>query len=198
MSRTFLAKWRNAVRDSELLDSSAKLTALTLSTYMDKDGLAWPAKTTLATKAGLGARTIDRAIAKLETFNFLLVDHATGYRRGGNTYRAVIPNSVMVADSNASLATANSVNGDRQYRHGGARKHLESNRKRPTTAAVTAEVGKSQNCGVANNPTEAALRWFDATGRQMQEEDAKDMLFHHFGLSEIEAKRILRTSEALA
>jgi hypothetical protein len=186
MSRTFLAKWRNAVRDSDLLDSKAKLTALTMATYMNSGGHAWPAKATLAAKTGLGTRTIDRAIKELETFSFLLVDHADGYRRGGNSYQAAIPNSVTLTDLNASLTTANSVNGDSQMRHGGARKHLESNRKRATTASVTAEVAKSQNSGVANSPAAAAERWFEATGRLMAEDDAKHMLSSHFGLSKAE------------
>jgi hypothetical protein len=191
MGRTFLAKWRNAVRDSELLDSKSKLTAFVLSTYMDKDGYCFPSKATLEAKTDLGARTIDRAIAKLETFSFLLVDHATGYRRGGNTYRAVIPNSATETDSNASLATVNSANGNGQYRHGGARKHLESKRKRPTTAAVTAEVGKSQNNGVAHSPLAAALRWYEATGYTFTEENAKDMLSSHFGLTDSDCQKVL-------
>src|SRR6266508_1643460 len=105
MSRTFLAKWRNAVRDAECLDSSAKLILLMLSTYMDASGLAWPAKTTLAGKARISARTVDRAISAAELAGFLNVTHATGYKRAGNKYRATIPNSVTGTDLNASWTT---------------------------------------------------------------------------------------------
>jgi hypothetical protein len=197
VSRTFLAKWRNAVRDSELLDASSKLIGYTLSTYMNAQGGAFPAKTTLAAKASVSPRTVDRAIARLETLSFLLVTHAIGYRRGGNSYQAVIPNSVTGADSNAPYTTANSVTDDAQYRNGDARKLLESKRKRATTA-LTAEVGKAQNCGVADSPTEAAERWFSATGWQLQEEDALDLLADRWGLTELESQRILRNGREVA
>jgi hypothetical protein len=92
---SLLVTWRNAVRDSAL-DSTAKLTAYTLSTYMSRDGLAWPAKTTLADKASLSVRAVDGAITRLERGGFLLVERS-GYRRGGNRYRATLPNQALAA-----------------------------------------------------------------------------------------------------
>jgi helix-turn-helix protein len=62
--------WRNAIRDSEL-DSTAKLVAHTLSTYMDSHCEAWPAKETLAAGAGKSKRTTDVAIEQIADAGYI-------------------------------------------------------------------------------------------------------------------------------
>jgi hypothetical protein len=86
--RSFLADWRDAVRDSEL-KPNPKLVAFALSTYMNRDGACWPAKDTLAAATSLSKRAVDSAIGKLVLFGFLLVTRSRG--RTSNRYQAAIP-----------------------------------------------------------------------------------------------------------
>ena len=59
-----LADWRDAVLDSPL-KANPKLVALALSTFMDRKGVAFPGKATLAKKTSLCKRTVDGAIESL-------------------------------------------------------------------------------------------------------------------------------------
>jgi hypothetical protein len=61
-------QWRNAIRDSEMLDRTAKLVCFVISTYMNGKGVAYPGKETIARGAGLGKgrRSVDGAIDRAE------------------------------------------------------------------------------------------------------------------------------------
>jgi Helix-turn-helix domain len=82
-------KWKLAVRDSRY-DPTMKVVAFVLETYMDKDGYCWPGREAIAAGAGCDVRTVDRAIARLETAGFLRVHHSKG--RKSNRYQATFPN----------------------------------------------------------------------------------------------------------
>lgn len=86
--------WRTAIRDSEL-DSTAKLVAHTLSTYMNGAGECWPSKSTLALGAGKSKRTIDGAIERLASAGFLVISQSRG--RSSNRYSASLPTVYLAA-----------------------------------------------------------------------------------------------------
>lgn len=149
--RSFLADWREAVLDSTL-DSKAKLVGLTLSTYMNRDGLAYPAKATLARRTALGVRTVDRAIIRLVSFGLLLVSVSSG--RTSNRYRAVLPTPSEgrgSGETTPSQRTANPVRDDTQPRHSDGRKQLKAERKPRGTNAISEE----RTCFICGNAYKA-------------------------------------------
>lgn len=85
-----VARWRNLVRDSDV-DSTARLVALVLSTYMSSTGNgAYPSKRTLADGCGLNStRAVDQAINRLELAGLLAVHRSKGHNP--NTYQALVP-----------------------------------------------------------------------------------------------------------
>jgi DNA-binding transcriptional MocR family regulator len=85
-ARTFLANWRDEVRDSDL-DATAKAVGLALSTRMNRHGMCFPSKERIATDTGLSARTVDGAIDRLEQRGLLDVSRSRG--RSSNRYTAV-------------------------------------------------------------------------------------------------------------
>jgi hypothetical protein len=81
--------WRDAVRDSDL-DTTAKVVAFTLSTYMNGGGWCHPSKATIARGASLSApRAVNGAVNRLERAGFLEIRHSRGHH--ANRYRAAIP-----------------------------------------------------------------------------------------------------------
>ena len=104
--------WRRAIRDDRRLSKNAKLVAMTLHTYMDADGVAWPSIDTLAEGAGLHRRTVQYALGELERSGYLARsgwggDERRGGRRAGgggrsNYYWAVLPEALTVADDHPS------------------------------------------------------------------------------------------------
>lgn len=84
-----VARWRNAVRDSDL-DPSARLAGLVLSTYMGADANgAWPSKATIAAGCGFKSiRAVDAAINRLEEAGLLEVHRSSGHRP--NVYRGIV------------------------------------------------------------------------------------------------------------
>jgi helix-turn-helix protein len=91
---SFLANWRDALRDSEL-STRAKVVGFVLSTYMNTLGEAFPSKTTLADGTSQSVRTVDAAIAELEAARFLRITKSKG--RVSWRYAATIPNPAAVA-----------------------------------------------------------------------------------------------------
>jgi hypothetical protein len=87
-----VARWRNAVRDSDL-DQTSRLVALVLSTYMHADGNgAYPSRRTIANGCGIHAvRAVDAAIRRLEAAGLLQVNRSRG--RTSSIYRALLPDS---------------------------------------------------------------------------------------------------------
>jgi hypothetical protein len=111
-------QWRNAIRDSEMLDRTAKLVCFVISTYMNGKGVAYPGKETIARGAGLGKgrRSVDGAIDRAEAAGYLEVTRSKGRRPF--RYSATAPNVAGDAPSNLAedapledatshLATAN-------------------------------------------------------------------------------------------
>jgi hypothetical protein len=81
--------WRIALRSSDL-KATSKHVALTLDTYMDATGLAWPSRATLAKATGRSIKQVDRALHELECSGFLVVERSSG--RNANRYHATLPN----------------------------------------------------------------------------------------------------------
>jgi Helix-turn-helix domain len=112
--------WREAIAESEL-DATAKLVAHTISTYMNGGGDSWPGKDSIAKRASLGKRAVDRAIDRLEAEAYLHVQRSKGGRRRPNHYWAAAPNgvagtgcteeTVSLERSTVSLETENGVRG---------------------------------------------------------------------------------------
>lgn len=69
-------EWRWAIRDAPI-DTTAKTVAWALATRMNGAGECWPSKAQIAADTGLGKRTVDRAMRRLELAGFVEV------RRGG-------------------------------------------------------------------------------------------------------------------
>lgn len=111
--------WRIAVRESSL-DATAKHVALTLDTFMDKRGLAWPGRQTLAEATGYAVRTVDRALVRLEQAGLLTVKRGGGRR--SNRYCAVhnrpVDNSLAATLTTraATLTTSSSLVSDTRSR----------------------------------------------------------------------------------
>ena len=95
----YVAKWRNAVRDSKL-DATAKLTALTLSTFLTVDGAGYPSQSLLAAGASISRRSVGKAIDRLELASFLAIERSKG--RSSHDYKAVIPTASAVPGSPTS------------------------------------------------------------------------------------------------
>jgi hypothetical protein len=86
--------WRDAVRDSDL-DSTAKLVAFVLSTYMNASGLARPGRLRIAAGCSLDVRAIDRARKRLRDAGFL--EYEDGHKGGAGytlSYVARLPETV--------------------------------------------------------------------------------------------------------
>jgi DNA-binding IscR family transcriptional regulator len=106
--------WRVAVRDSNL-SPTAKHVALTLDTYMNSRGLAWPTRTTLAGGVGVSVKTVERALKELSQSRFITVHRGRG--RTPNMYRAcsdidVSTNGSVVATSTTVVATSTTRSSD--------------------------------------------------------------------------------------
>jgi hypothetical protein len=86
--------WRNCVRDNDSLTTTEKAVAFVISTYMDRDGFAFPSKLTIARGAGLSTRihdstAVSSAVEAIEAEGLLSVTRSRGRR--GWAYQAVIP-----------------------------------------------------------------------------------------------------------
>jgi len=119
--KSLVVVWRDAVRDSEELDRTAKLVALILSTYMNGHGFAWPSQKTLAAGASLTtARAVPGAIRRLEVAGFLAIEWSRG--RTSHSYTATLPTTANAvrrsewATANAPHATANADASNRERR----------------------------------------------------------------------------------
>jgi len=92
----YLARWRNAVRESDRLDTTAVAVLYTISTYANKHGEAFPGKPLIARGAKLKldkrnqSRAVDAAILRAEAAGFLTVKRSKGGRRS-NRYLLTIP-----------------------------------------------------------------------------------------------------------
>lgn len=124
-----LTEWRDAVRDAPELDKTAVLVAYTLSTYMNRNGEAWPSKETLAKgcRLGAGKRAVDKAVDRLEAAGFLMIQRSKG--RSSNRYLATFPTAQTDARLKESIAhgsTSNVARIDSQRRKQMRTKAVES------------------------------------------------------------------------
>jgi len=113
---TFLADWRNAIRDCGL-DSTAKLVGLCLSTRMRRQketGLysCWPGKETMANDCSLSDRAVDAAVKRLEGGELLHVKRTKGGNEQTNTYTALLPRGNEVPGSDEPTGNGRSANGE--------------------------------------------------------------------------------------
>jgi DNA-binding MarR family transcriptional regulator len=100
--RALLAKWRDALRDSQL-DKTAKTVGYVIATYWNSRGLsAFPAKKTIAAGASVSKRTADAAVDRLELAGFLEVSRSRG--RLSNRYAATLPTVQGAAPLTLQLA----------------------------------------------------------------------------------------------
>jgi hypothetical protein len=145
MSRSLLAAWRDAVRDSGL-DRTAKLVAFVISTYMDSIGKAFPSKATIAAGSSLGAgrRAVDRAVDRLEASGLLKIRRSRG--RVSFRYFASVPTS----HDDARLFAGNLAKRDDQHRTDAP----ATSRQRATEGAKCAE---SPRCDAASTKRAASL-----------------------------------------
>lgn len=140
MTRTTLALWRDAVRDSRA-SRTAKLVAFVLSTYMNAVGHAWPGKETLATGCSLSDRAVDRGVNELEGLGLLRVARTRGGNNRPNHYSAAGYGS----DSRTGKQSALSRERHAAKGESGSQEGLESvERGAPTPAGA----GLCALCGV--------------------------------------------------
>lgn len=85
------SRWSLAVRDDETLEAVTKHVALTLATYMNRSGEAWPSVDKLAKAASRADRTIQRHLPELVERGYLAIVEKGGGRRRTTTYAAIFP-----------------------------------------------------------------------------------------------------------
>ena len=131
--------WRIAVLESGL-PRTARLVGQALDTFMNGSGEAFPARGTVARRAGVSLSTARRALAELERADFVRVVHSSGRRPNG--YRAVFPNRVDVSRLDpANRLTAVNRFIDSQPAHMEA--STGSNQAPNRLTQVSHEIGKS-------------------------------------------------------
>jgi hypothetical protein len=127
--------WTRAVRDSDLAPT-VKLVGLIWGTYMNGDGRAYPSVTTIAARAGVGRRTVQRALRDLEGAGLLEPVNVAGGRGHAGEYRALkgvtgdalssgkgVRGDTLSGAERAPQATVKGVTGDTpttKKRNGGA------------------------------------------------------------------------------
>jgi len=129
--KPLLAVWRDAVCNDADLTSTAKLTALTISTNMDASGYCWPGIDEIARKASLSDRSVQLAIRRqLEPRGYFEVS----WSKGGSPHRysATLPptaNDIHRAEWERVWTTAKrsrrsrAVNGETDAPNGERRSH---------------------------------------------------------------------------
>lgn len=153
--RPFLADWRNAIRDSAL-PRTTKLVGLVLSTYLDANGTAFPALTTLADGASLGrgCTAVKDAIERLEAVGLLEVDRRRG--RLGWTYQAVIPRADVGLDPSGITRPAVGLAAAEIPREPSRKSHANRTEIPRLAVAESAESAESGTAGGAASLTLAA------------------------------------------
>jgi hypothetical protein len=130
--------WKIAVRSSSL-GAFCKHVALTLDTYMDASGLAWPARETLAKATSRSVKQVDRALRVLEESGFLVVERSKG--RVANRYHATLPNG----------DTTDTV-------EDGQRRHDDHRSTAPTASNRTAQRRQNDRSTATSRPPEAVKK----------------------------------------
>jgi DNA-binding MarR family transcriptional regulator len=87
--KSLLAVWRDAVADSDLT-AAEKGVVHAISTYMNKNGHAYPGRKAIARRSSLSTRTVDKAIKRIERAGFLKVERVSGGNGKTNSYQAFL------------------------------------------------------------------------------------------------------------
>ena len=107
--------WRSSVVESNL-SSSARLVGLVLTTFMNRNGLCFPSKDTIAAGCDFSRRTVDKAVNELESAGYLEVSHSRG--RSSNRYRALTRQQIPGSSySNPVACDAQTGRSDAPTRH---------------------------------------------------------------------------------
>jgi hypothetical protein len=87
MIRSRQLDWRLAIRSSDL-DPTARLVALVLDTWMNRHGVAWPSRSSIAAGCGITVKTAARAVDRLVAAGFLQVERSKGGKSDATHYRS--------------------------------------------------------------------------------------------------------------
>jgi hypothetical protein len=101
--------WGRCLRDHGPNDRLMLLILHTLRTYMDREGFAFPARAALAAGARVHLKTVARhltAAAAAGWIHFEPRGHAGGQKWRSSTYRATVPDSVVLDEKSEMLADA--------------------------------------------------------------------------------------------
>jgi helix-turn-helix protein len=114
VTKSRVAAWRDAVRDSELT-AAQKHVALTLSTYMNGDAAAYPSVETLAQGCSYSDRTVQIAIQGLRAAGYLAFDDNKGGKAKTYVFVADVPQTAKEVHR-IEFERANDVRGKRGQR----------------------------------------------------------------------------------
>ena len=142
----YLPRWRNAVRDSDL-DSTSKLVALVLSTFMDSNGRCWPSRERIARAASLSVRSVAIAMLRIEASGLLDVNHSKG--RTANRYQAVIAQPGATFPVDRALDARFNQASDGPNRAPRSPESVEIERKRGRTASLEARPRICPECAIS-------------------------------------------------
>ena len=99
--------WRRLLRDHAPAGAAGRFvtTLLTLATWMDEDGFAFPNQSSIALGARISERTVRRHLADAERLGWLSIDSVNlgglGWRR--HEYRATVPTNVPIAGADREI-----------------------------------------------------------------------------------------------
>ncbi len=130
--------WRQAIRDHGPNCPTTRATLLMLSTFMNRDGIAYPSQETLAAATCFHANSVQRAIKRANSEGWIWIESQKSEKGRGwrkNTYIAVVPDTVPLsakaqASSDRLAAYYGSVEGQ------GATPQVGPHDNRPTLEVV--------------------------------------------------------------
>jgi len=97
--------WRRALRDHGPRDALSLLLLLTLSTWMDRDGRAFPSQEKLAAGARMSIRTVRRKLAAAVDAGWLRIEteNVGGQNWRRNVYLAAVPEGLELDETDEAL-----------------------------------------------------------------------------------------------
>jgi hypothetical protein len=157
--RPFVVIWREAVRDSNELDRTAKLVAYTLSMYLRANGSGWPSRRTLSERAALGrsCHPVDTALRRLESTGFVVVERSSGGKGRRNSYLATLPLTTHAVSGSTAHGVDQTAHGVDLY--GSRRVHeLEKELGKELGGARTAHAVRGSD---KPSPEDSEKDWLD-------------------------------------
>jgi hypothetical protein len=100
--------WARVLRDQGPRSRDFLCAMLTLRTWMDENGFAYPSLRTWAKGARMAMATLRKHLRTAEADGWLGVDQQTGARQNWklNTYRCAVPDTVELTEKDETLAAA--------------------------------------------------------------------------------------------